>query len=213
MKGKLILVIHLIIALSLLFIPFNLIYGQETPSVTVDDQEIGEDNMVTIAEVVSPEDGWIVIHQADNGDPGPAIGYEAVQSGTNTDVMVEIDQDMVTDTLFAMLHEDTEPMGEFTFPDGDPPTVDEDGNVVMESFEVTMAEPEVDEPEEPDVVEPDVDEPDVDEPDVDEPVIDEPVEEELPETGYNFLPFTLIGGILLIIGALGVLYLRSPKQE
>ncbi|MGM0365015.1 MAG: LPXTG cell wall anchor domain-containing protein [Actinomycetota bacterium] len=193
MRTKLTLIIPLIVTLSLLFIPFNLIYAQdETPEVTVEDQTIGEDNMVTVSEVISPTQGWIVIHQEVDDSPGPVIGQAMVESGTNTNVMVEIDPAMVTDTLFAMLHEDTGVTGEYEFPDADPPVTDEEGNVVMGIFSVAVEEP-------------------VEEPAAEEPAAEEPAD--LPETGFDFLSFYLIAGILLIIGALGILYLRKPKEE
>ncbi len=187
MRSKLILIMLMIITLSLLFIPFNLVYAQdETASVTVEDQAIGEDNIVIVSEVISPIQAFIAIHQEENGSPGLAIGYTMVESGTSTNVEVEIDAAMVTDTLFAMLHEETEIMGEFGCPDTPMPlTIEEEIDVMaMASFTVTVEEPAAEEPA-----------------------------EELPETGFNFLPFSLIAGILLILGALGVLYIRKPEQE
>jgi LPXTG-motif cell wall-anchored protein len=192
MKSKLIMSGLLIVALSFLFIPFHSLYAQEeVPSVTVTDQTIGQDNVVTVAQVVSPMQGWIVVHNQQDGAPGPVIGYAMVQSGTNNNVSVEIDPDRLTDTLYAMLHEDTGIMGEYEFPDADPPVTDAQGNVVMESFNVTLETAEPDQAEEAEVV----------------------AAEELPATGFNFTSFYFLAIVLFFVGALAIFYFRRLKKE
>lgn len=137
--------IALVLVVSLLVAP--MVAGQEgDPSVTVSDQEI-ENGTVTVDSVVSVGPGWIVIHVEEDDAPGPVIGYEAVEDGENTDVVVEIDVEMATETLFAMLHEDTGEIGVYEFPDADPP-VTVDGEVVMAAFTITAGLPEVEEEEE-----------------------------------------------------------------
>lgn len=111
------------------------ITGGMRPSVTVEDQAI-EDGMVTVPRVVSDGQGWIVIHADDDGSPGPVIGYAQVSDGANNDVSVEIDTEMATETLYAMLHTDSGEMGTYEFPDGDPP-VQVEGNIVVQPFQVT----------------------------------------------------------------------------
>jgi hypothetical protein len=106
-----------------------------TPSVTVSDQAI-EDDTVTIDEVVSAGPGWIVIHADDDGAPGGVIGFSPVISGTNSDVAVEIDVDMATETLHAMLHVDAGTVGTYEFPGDDVPAV-ANGEVVDVTFQVT----------------------------------------------------------------------------
>jgi hypothetical protein len=117
----------------------------ETPSVTVEDQAI-ENGQVTVTRVYSDGPGWIVIHADDAGSPGSVIGQTAVEDGENTDVVVEIDNEAATETLYAMLHEDTGTEGTYEFPDGDAP-VSVDGEVVVASFTVTggMMEEDMDE--------------------------------------------------------------------
>ncbi len=106
-----------------------------TPSVTVEDQAI-EDDTVTIASAVSDGPGWMVIHADDDGAPGPVIGYAALTDGENTDIVVEIDTEMATETLHAMLHEDAGVEGTYEFPGDDGPvTVDDE--VVMAPFTIT----------------------------------------------------------------------------
>lgn len=128
------------LVVSLLVAPMAM--GQEvTPSVTVSDQPI-ENGTVTVDSVVSDGPGWIVIHSEADDAPGPSIGYAAVEDGENEDVVVEIDVDLATETLYAMLHADTDEIGVFEFPDADPP-VEFEGEIVMQAFTVTAGLPEV----------------------------------------------------------------------
>ena len=110
-----------------------------TPSVTVSDQEIGN-GAVTVAEVVSDGQGWIVIHAQADGKPGPILGYAPVSDGVNRDVTVEIDTSKATETLYAMLHTDAGAMGTFEFPNGSDGPVKVDGKVVTPAFKVAVAQ-------------------------------------------------------------------------
>lgn len=107
---------------------------------TVEDQALGEDNIVVVPSVMSDGPGWMVIHADDGGGPGPVIGWTEVEDGENTDVEVEIDPAGVTDTLHAMLHVDAGVEGEYEFPGDDVPARDEDDNVVMLPFAVTSGD-------------------------------------------------------------------------
>ncbi len=107
-------------------------------AVVVDDQPLGEGGTVTIASVTSDTAGWLVIHAQADGRPGPILGQTQVAAGESSDVVVDIDPDGATDTLYAMLHVDAGAEGEFEFPDGaDGPATDADGNVVTPSFALT----------------------------------------------------------------------------
>jgi plastocyanin len=110
-----------------------------TPSVTVEDQELGADNTVVIANVTAADPGWMVIH-ADDGGPGPVIGFAPVEVGENEDVTVEVDPEMATETLYAMLHIDAGTEGEYEFPGDDGPVMDADGNVITPPFTVQLPE-------------------------------------------------------------------------
>lgn len=128
--------LSVLVTLAMLVVTVLAVNAQDmTPSVTVDDQTI-EEGMVTVATVVSDGPGWIVIHADEDGAPGPVIGFAAVDDGETTDVMVEVDADAATETLYAMLHEDSGEMGTYEFPAGDPPAR-VDGEVVVEPFMVT----------------------------------------------------------------------------
>ncbi|RME66489.1 MAG: hypothetical protein D6790_00070, partial [Caldilineae bacterium] len=127
-----------------LFLVFGLIASggsltsaqEVAPSVTVSDQEV-KDGTVTIAEVVAAQDGWLVIHAQKDGGIGPVIGHAPVTAGTNTDVVVTIDTDAATETLYAMLHIDAGEMGTYEFPGPDGPVV-VDGAPLAPAFMVTM---------------------------------------------------------------------------
>ncbi len=106
-----------------------------TGSVTVSDQEI-VDGTVTVDSVTSSAAGWIVIHADQGGGAGPVIGFAPVQAGDNSNVVVEIDAALATDTLHAMLHTDAGTEGTYEFPGPDAP-VTVDGEVVVEAFQVT----------------------------------------------------------------------------
>lgn len=109
------------------------------PSVTVEDQELGADNTVVVANVTAADPGWMVIH-ADDGGPGPVIGFAPVEVGENENVTVEIDPEMATETLYAMLHIDVGTVGEYEFPGEDGPVMDAEGNVITPPFTVQLPE-------------------------------------------------------------------------
>ena len=109
---------------------------EPTPAVTVQDQALGDGNTVTIARVVAAEPGWLVVHASDDGAPGPVIGHTAVDSGINENVLVDIDTDAATATLFAMLHVDAGEQGVYEFPGADVPARVA-GDVVVRPFTLT----------------------------------------------------------------------------
>lgn len=107
------------------------------PSVTVNNQVVNE-NMVTIEEVNAAVDGWIVIHEDDgDGNPGPVIGQTFVEAGTNSDVMIDLGSATFSggEMLFPMLHIESPADGEYGFPDnGDGPEVF-GNNIIVVGFE------------------------------------------------------------------------------
>ena len=110
------------------------------PAVVADDQSPDPANEVVIAAVHTPSAGWIVVHEDDGGSPGPVIGFEAVLGGRNSDVVVTLDRDAEDgETLWAMLHEDTGTPGLYEFPAADAPAVDGDGEIVLDSFVVSVS--------------------------------------------------------------------------
>ena len=114
-----------------------------TPSVDVSDQSL-QDGSVTVASVTAEQDGFIVIHRANADGSGPlvpsSIGHSQVGAGANSDVQVTLDESVGEgDTLFAMLHVDSNGNGVYEFGPGstdvDTP-VAVDGNVVVTPFTV-----------------------------------------------------------------------------
>lgn len=108
---KTLLVLSVLCVLALIALPV----AAQDAEVTVFDQLI-TDGTVTIAEVVSPAAGFIVIHADDgSGAPGPVIGNAPVDAGSNEGVVVAIDVTGWTAPLYAMLHEDTGEAGVYEF--------------------------------------------------------------------------------------------------
>ena len=134
----------LLFALSLLaFLTACATAQDSTPSVTVSDQAV-EESSVTVDSVVAEQDGFIVIHRANAAGSGPlapsSIGHAQVSTGENTDVAVTLDESVSEgDTLFAMLHVDSNGNGVYEFGPGstdvDTPVMVED-EVVVQPFTV-----------------------------------------------------------------------------
>src|SRR5262245_11596262 len=115
-------------------LPTAVLAQEMLPAVTVEDQEI-VDNQVTIAKVVSEGPGWLVIHVQEDGNIGAVIGQSPVVAGENANVVIEIDPMMATETLYAMLHTDAGVVGTYEFPGPDTP-VTVNGEAVTPPFQV-----------------------------------------------------------------------------
>lgn len=102
-----------------------------------------QDNMLTVEKAVIDHDGWLVIH-ADNGDgaPGEVIGATRLREGVNFDTTVELDTEMMTETVFPMLHYDTGEIGAYEFGavDGADLPVSVDGLVVVGALNPVVIE-------------------------------------------------------------------------
>lgn len=115
--------------------------GQATPvvlqpSITVKDQEV-VNGTVTIPQVVSNGNWWLVIHRQDaNGAMGEYIGQTLIKNGINTNVVVKINMSLATPVLYAMLHEDHPPLGILEFPGADVPVMI-NGQMIAPSFNVS----------------------------------------------------------------------------
>lgn len=69
---------------------------------------------VTVANVVTAQNGFVVIHADNGGQPGPVLGQTAVAAGTNWNVAVELSGD-ITPVVWPMLHVDTGEVGVYEF--------------------------------------------------------------------------------------------------
>ncbi|MCC8361165.1 DUF7282 domain-containing protein [Salinimicrobium sediminilitoris] len=119
-----------------------------TGSIVVDSEEVVEDGMLTINAVSMSNPGWVVIHRDNNGAPMvPEIISvpKMVEENTTSDVVIELkDGEEVEDgeTLWVMLHTDDGVIGEYEFngTNGlDAPITNEAGDIVTESFMVSLA--------------------------------------------------------------------------
>lgn len=106
--------------------------AEEDPFIQVSEQGI-VDGRVLIVQTFTNAPAWVVIHADADGKPGPVIGHAALETGLNTDVVVDIDVEAATPLLHAMLHVDEGVVGTYEFPGADVPmTLAE--NIVMAMF-------------------------------------------------------------------------------
>ena len=111
------------------------------PSITYDGTIDG--NSITMDQAVIDAPGWLVIH-ADNGEGsfGAVLGQTQISTGLNSNIVIEIDEMGLTDTLYPMLHYDTDALGEYEFGavEGADNPVFVNGNVVFAGFVPTPVE-------------------------------------------------------------------------
>ena len=115
------------------------------PMIAVNDQ-IVHGKTVTIAEVETPRDGFLVIHASKDGKPvAPQhVGYAPVKAGVDQSVKVKLDETPKPGTTYiAMLHDDTGVKGKLEFGPGhtdvDKPMM-RDGKVVEKAFKIEKVE-------------------------------------------------------------------------
>jgi len=109
-----------------------------TGSVDVSDQPV-TNSSITVANVTSSVDGWIVAHVDENGAPGKVIGQTQVKAGDNKNVAIKLGESVaVGSKLWPMLHVDEGTKGTYEFPGADVP-VSVNGNIVMKQITVTAA--------------------------------------------------------------------------
>lgn len=127
----------------LLFLLSATVSAQDSPftaSIEVSDQIISGTSVV-IDEIVAQHFGFIVIRADDGtGNPGGVIGLALLHPGVNRSIRVEIEMINITATLYAIVHLDTEPYGNFQFGeiDGADSPVTVDDTIVMSEFEVAV---------------------------------------------------------------------------
>lgn len=116
-------------------------------SLTVSDQNVSDENTLTVESATFPNTGWLVVHRDNGGMPSvPDIISvpKLVEAGTTTDVEITL-ADGVTiedgETLWVMMHTDDGESGSYEF-DGnsglDAPLLDENGAVITEEIVVSV---------------------------------------------------------------------------
>ncbi len=85
---------------------FAITYDFRLPTVTIADQNVGEDGIVQVETVVSVGDGWLQIHADENGRVGEVLGSVFVPDGVTESLPVAIRWREATPTLHAVLYED-----------------------------------------------------------------------------------------------------------
>jgi hypothetical protein len=130
-------------------VPSNLDDLQFEPRVLVEDQE-SEGGAVVVdgVEFSDPRGlgnhGWLVIHRDEGGEPGGVLGHVALPpAGLEGPVEIPLDEPLEPEggvrelQLWAVVHLDGEPQGEFQWPGIDRPLTQND-KVQGESFGVTV---------------------------------------------------------------------------
>lgn len=101
----------------------------ENQEIVAQDQELMSSS-IEIERVVSSQDGWIVIHRDIDGNLGEVIGYARVSKGKNENVIIDINTNLTTSAVYAMLHMDVGNMGVYEFPGDDIPVTLNDDFVI-----------------------------------------------------------------------------------
>ena len=94
-------------------------------------------NQMAIPLVVADVDLWLAIHADGGEEPGEIIGQTLLSPGVHREVTVTVDTDEATPLLYAVLHLDAEPLGEFEPEDSDVPLRFE-GNFIRVPFTVEI---------------------------------------------------------------------------
>jgi cytochrome c oxidase subunit 2 len=106
------------------------------PSISVQSQSLGADNELVINKASIDNDGWIAIHQKEDGQVGKIIGYASLFRGVATKIKINVDRANISPSLFAVLHHDRGQKGVFEFPDTDGPVIINQ-QVIMEEFNIS----------------------------------------------------------------------------
>jgi hypothetical protein len=94
-----------------------------------------------VAEALIDAGGWLAIHTNNGGQPGPVIGTALLHTGSNKNLLLEVDAAQAGDQVFPMLHYDTGEVGTYEFgtvEGADVPTF-VGGNVVVAPLPLTTA--------------------------------------------------------------------------
>lgn len=90
------------------------------PVVIVNDQAVDESGLITLDTVNLPFDGWVAIHNDDEGAPGERLAFIFVPAGDNRFLNLTLPWRQATPRLHALVHHDSDPPEQFDAPAGDP---------------------------------------------------------------------------------------------
>lgn len=107
------------------------------PVITIAEQEVGEDGILTIELIFSPAAGWVRIYADVEGEPGTAVGEAKLAEGRNENVRIPLLWREATPTLHAILYEDTVDPDTLNPPDEDLPLL-VNGEPAEQIFRVTL---------------------------------------------------------------------------
>ncbi len=93
------------------------------------------DDIIVIDRIEYDGPAWMVIHNDINGEPGEIVGIERLFPGVTESLVVKLDLSLVTDTMYAMLHQDLGLVGKWELTKDFPVTVN--GSVLAPPFMVT----------------------------------------------------------------------------
>jgi hypothetical protein len=82
------------------------------------DQPLSAANVITLSLVVVDVAAWVTVHTNSAAAPGQIIGLLWLPAGLHRDVVVEIDPELTTITMYVVLHLDMGQPLVFDFPDG-----------------------------------------------------------------------------------------------
>jgi hypothetical protein len=104
------------------------------------DQEISANNTVTVPLVVVDVEAWVVLRADEDGQPGEIVGIAWIPSGINREIVLEVDSDLVTPILHAILYLDAGTAQEFEFPDGFDVPLQRNRTIISAPFAVRTEE-------------------------------------------------------------------------
>lgn len=119
----------------------NSVGGDESNFIIVNDQIPGD--VVFYNNLALAEDGFVVVRESDDGNPGDVIGVQAVEAGDNLTGNVDLEESTVEGgEYFIELYIDTNENGTFDEDEDEPVTTDS-GSVVRIRINTTEDLPEV----------------------------------------------------------------------
>lgn len=120
---------------------FGADFGEFDALLDVSDQTTDGDAVQVAQASIDPGPGWVVIYTSKADSPDEVIGFQQVEANL-TDITVELDQPLEPGEykLWAQMHVDADPIGDFQWPGSDIPVTREDEDVVQSSFTLTVEE-------------------------------------------------------------------------